>query len=179
MRKWKNLPMLKKLKRLFYLVYNFLNYKVWGSYKIGGIVNIYHWIRCNTWNRYHILNLTKHSKNTSWGWSDRVEQMKVACFHLLCEYVEKEKPFEVVNWESDPHHQHAAAEIKDLYNWWKVEQYKEQDELNSLVSDFRFTPEGIKFKGDFEAYKKRSDELEEKEEQQLKRLLAIRGYLWT
>lgn len=146
---------------------------LWGGYKRGGIVGVYHWIRCHTWNRYHVINLKRSGGDYEWGWVDRDVAMWLACFTLLCDYVEREAPFEFINWDTDEYHAHAGREIKALYSWWRHGRAREHAELEAI--DAEWENQDAKWA----EYCERVDTLEKKDQEMLDRLMKVRGYLWT
>src|SRR3990167_9471713 len=96
MRKWKELDNKKKLKRLFYgleYIYDDIYYYV---------KRVWYWIRCHTYNRYHIIDI--RCKDYKWGWIDQDHKMFLACFKCLEDYVEGEKCFETIDFEWDEEH---------------------------------------------------------------------------
>ena len=52
------------------------------------------------------------------GWCDKDYVMLHAVFQLLVDFVEQEKPDQIVDWNSDPVHKDAWKEIRSLYRWW-------------------------------------------------------------
>ena len=70
-------------------------------------IDLKYWIIYRTINKFHIVNL--HTKP---GYSDVTERLIHANFCLLAEFVEKENPFETIDWDSDDAHKQAAKEIK-------------------------------------------------------------------
>jgi hypothetical protein len=52
------------------------------------------------------------------GWCDKDYVMLHAAFQLLVDFVEQEKPDQIVDWNSDSEHKHAWKEIRSLYRWW-------------------------------------------------------------
>ena len=158
----------------------------------------YYWIRYRTWARYHIID-TKLPP----GYHDKDQLMIYGCFSLLVDYVEKEKCFEVIEWESDPGHSADAKEIRSLYDWWKNVRPNRKDPIHDVGSPNRKKPvvASVDEDGDpatfaFGEYDdtpekiaawndacKRSHKLEEEwnqeDEQNLIRLMRIRLRLWT
>jgi len=124
------------------------------------------------------------------GYYDCDFRMLHACFQLLVDFVEKERPFELIDWDHDERHRHAQAEIKELYHWWKVV-YPARRSLLSQMHDDE-TPPTISF-GDGGASDWRypnyrnaimllgaQEEFWQKEETcMLVRLMKIRSFLWT
>jgi hypothetical protein len=147
-----------------------------------------YWLRCHTVDRYHVINISGQD-GYEWGWIDRDRAMYLACFKCLVEYVELEKPGEVIDWESDEDHSRAWKEIQDLYHWWKTGRAKEHAEHDALVDAWRKSypggdPEFRVKDGRYQderwvTWLKRSTELEEKDDEMLMRLMKVRRFLWT
>jgi len=113
-------------------------------------------------------------------------RMLYGMMSLLVEFIEKEKPFEIVEWESDPEHSNAAKEFTAIYEWWK--KYPDLLKKEEAASH-----------NWYEYHKKRKlPEFDEKEEMRLldlsrqvevdrynqeqdmlTRLVKIRLFLWT
>jgi len=157
-----------------------LFYKPWYWFKVRFIPK----------HRHHILDLTKGGNGYQHGWYDTDTRMLQACFLLLVEYVECEKPFELLDWNADEKHKEVAAEINDLYNWWKTGRaakhaalVKEWDSLPPEETS-RFVPveDGgftIHIPDSHRALNRKEDELVEEDDRNLQRLIKIRGFLWT
>lgn len=152
----------------------------------------WHWfkVRFIPKHRYHILDLTKGGNGYRYGWYDTDSRMLQACFLLLVEYVEGEKPFEIIDWEFDEATKEKHTEIKELYDWWKTGRAakraalaKEWDSLPPEetsrfvpVEDGGFTihtPDSVR------ALNAKEDALDEEDQRNLERLIKIRGWLWT
>lgn len=144
------------------------------------IVDAWYWLRTHTVHRYHMLDTREPKNGYAWGWCDRKELLIFAAFAVLRDFVEKERPFERVNWDWNEDHQRAASEICALYGWWicgRAVEHREYDEaLAGFSLDGVGTPES-------RARLDRLNEIEEKlsrrDEEMLGRLAKIRGYLWT
>jgi len=52
------------------------------------------------------------------GWCDKDYVMLHAVFQLLVDFVEQEKPDQIVDWNFDPEQKNAGKEIRSLYHWW-------------------------------------------------------------
>lgn len=136
------------------------------------------------------------------GYYDVDHRILHASFQLLKDFVEKEKPFDCIDWDHDEKHRFAAGEIKALYHWWTVDYPARKSCLEQLDDKDRpkafenwSTIAGGKVYGEKEArletmlYPKYhaalllDRELEEKwvreEEENLCRLARIRRFLWT
>lgn len=137
------------------------------------------------------------------GYYDVDHRLLHASFQLLRDFVEKEKPFEYIDWDSDAECRHAASEIKALYHWWTVIYPAREDLVRQLGDNERpgsfenwsKDPRGNMSYGEKEhrldemmypkyhaAIKLQADrELEWilEEEENLCRLARIKRYLWT
>lgn len=132
------------------------------------------------------------------GWQDRDAIMLHAVFQVLVDFVEQEKPSEIIDWNSDDAHREAWKELNDLYAWWKIT----RPARKSPLSDKSLKVPPMKFeaipgrtnlkkmvpddKKKYAAYYKALEGdhiLEEewlKEDQlNLHRLIEIRSFLWT
>jgi hypothetical protein len=90
------------------------------------------------------------------GWRDKDDILLHACFQLLKNFVEQEKEMIVViDWNALEETKLAKAEIDFLYNWWN-ERVKIDEDLDILT-----------------------EEIYNKDNQMLKRLIDVRKYLWT
>lgn len=131
------------------------------------------------------------------GWHDRDEILLHAAFQVLVDFMEKEHPDRLIDWNADELHKHAWKEIKSLYRWWKKSRPARQSPLDDdkLVipplefeeipgSDLRkmVEPDKKKHAAYYKALREHS-RLEKKwfEEDQhnLHRLIEVRGFLWT
>lgn len=126
-------------------------------------------------------------------WWDTDSRLLYGMMNLLIEFVEKERPFEVVIWDSDDVSIHVKKEILTIKAWW--ENYNNRkNEISEALStwhDMKFgkdsddwidkineddTPEIDKA---FKYLHELENKLHEEEEEMLIRLVKIRDYLWT
>lgn len=129
------------------------------------IENALYWLRTHTYNRYHILDLSRsepeNKEGYRWGWLDRDRLLMLACFKVLRDFVELEKPWPVADYiaeveaKGDPNgeleslrsQQAKYEEVMLLYRWWTRDRFAE--------------------KAEWERH------------EMLRRLVAVRHYLWT
>ena len=131
------------------------------------------------------------------GWHDKDEVLLHAAFQLLVDFVEKERPDKVVDWDANGLHKRAWKEIKNLYKWWKEMRPARRSPLDKKrlnkpplkfkkITDSEFyrldEPDNKKYAAYYRALGKHR-ELEEKwyeeDQRNLHRLIEIRGFLWT
>lgn len=126
-------------------------------------------------------------RSLSKDYHDPVELMLHANFQILVDFIEKEKPEEVVNWDYCREHAFVRNEFRSLYYWWKIgrpaaqkyynrllrEQYpyRKKYELNKIIA--KDGKAGINKLHKFETF------LTNKDQRQLHRLIKIRLNLWT
>lgn len=136
---------------------------------------IYYWFYYRLVKNWSIVN-----SGLPRGYHDKPELMLHCNFQLLKDFVEKEKPGEMINWESDENHSYAWNEIQSLYNWW-IKDFPQRVELEENIYSQTEQKE-INKEQKRELYK----ELAELEKQwnienneNLIRLMRVREYLWT
>ena len=131
------------------------------------------------------------------GWCDKDHVMLHAAFQLLVDFVEKEKPDQIVDWNSHPEHKHAWKEIRSLYKWWT----QTRPSRKSPLDDKKLKKPPMRWekipgtnnkqlinwdKKEYPEYEKALKKhwrleikWEEEDKQNLHRLVDIRGFLWT
>jgi hypothetical protein len=190
---WREYSMkMEKNYPIRYFLFDTLPFWISCKYK-WWITEPWYRFRCAVWNRYNVVKIQTLDPT----WSDVVCKMLHVNFQLLVEYIEGEKPFDRIDWDATEDHKHAAAEMKELYRWWK-EDYPRQDEMfpdGTLLrkseegdripmwklfgESYRDEPEIIEYKKVLDDYNKNERAWVEEEERQLIRLMKIRPYLWT
>jgi hypothetical protein len=166
--------------------------RVWRSF--WGLRPLY-WLRCHTFTRYHIIDI--RDEKYRWGWIDRSHAMLLANFKILVEFIEKERPFDVIDWDSDVDHQHARSEMMELYEWWKRGREAEADAVDAFFEEhhrhpapgdeFPLGPDGMVTwnTGTWDTDENESTwfrmytDLEKRDDEMLARLIKIRNFLWT
>ena len=106
--------------------------------------------------------------------------MFLACFKCLTEYVELEKPFEIIDWyNGSPEHAAAGDEIKALYAWWTSGRQKEQDACNDITDGLDYEFGGKNNDPNWVVWLAEDERLLAKDDEMLLRLIKVRRYLWT
>ncbi len=131
------------------------------------------------------------------GWYDKDELLLHAVFQILADFVEKERPEKIINWNADKKHHEAWKEIKKLYNWWK----KVRPNRRSPLDDKKIAMPPLKWvkmtgselhrkvnidRKKYGAYYRavrKQYEMEKKwrqeDQRNLHRLINVRYFLWT
>ena len=159
-----------------------------------------YWLRCHTFTRYHIIDIRNdYAEPYKWGWIDRDRALLLANFKILVEFMEQEEPGKIIDWSTTPEHRHAWKEMNDLYLWWKIERKQEQDALDKILDDlprrpfssmfeeiehegykaYRYVPEAPEIQQVYEVHRQQEELLRKKDQDNLHRLIDIRGHLWT
>jgi hypothetical protein len=131
-------------------------------------------------------------------WYDKDVILLHAAFQVLVDFMEKEKPGEIVDWSENEVHANAWKEMQELYHWYVKERPARVDPLDD--PNLKFPPlefEDVPGKpnlkmlveydheeyADYRAALEKCWELENewnKEDQDnLHRLIEIRLFLWT
>jgi len=131
------------------------------------------------------------------GWCDRDEILLHAAFQVLTDFIEKERPGEVIDWNADEVYRNAWKEMQDLYQWWKEKRPErrgplDDKQLSTPPLKFRkipgsellqvIEPDRKKYAAYYQALAEHSrleQEWFEEDQRNLHRLIQIRGYLWT
>jgi len=139
------------------------------------------------------LKITTLSK----GWHDKDNVLLHAAFQLLTDFVEKERPDEIVDWNYDEQHRAAWAEITSLYQWWtqtRPQRRSPLDDKHLKRPPFKFKkipgsktrelvrPDEKKYAPYYAALKEDArleTEWYEEDQRNLHRLVEIRSFLWT
>lgn len=131
------------------------------------------------WNRYHVINMSGVD-GYSWGWIDSDQLLLYASFKILCDFVEKEDPTVGLRTVDDYGQFPAGpdegllvqlehdAEVRTLYAWWTDERPREWKAHESLMTVDRGS-------STFE----REQQLYDRDDEMLIRLIKVRRYLWT
>jgi len=144
----------------------------------------------NRFVRKHYLIKTGLKKGQ---WYDTDTRMLYGMMNLLVEYIDKEKPFEHINWDYDDLHRSAKKEFLEIRKWW--DNYENRcEEIEKSLTDWyeeRFdgakdcmldrinetpTPESKRL---FKIHNEMGNKLNEEETEMLIRLVKIRKCLWT
>lgn len=161
--------------------------------KLPKIGDVFYWIRCHTYNKYHLINISGQD-DYKWGWIDRDRAIMLACFKLLCDYVEKESG--IVDWEWCETSKDYRNDMMYLYNWWKVERPRKLKEIEDFCNNnpsrpfsersvknedgtWTLLPESDKEKEIQATFVKMDEALEQEEDDNLIKLMKIRRCLWS
>ena len=119
---------------------------------------IWYRLKCFCWHRYTTIKPKTLPYHT---WCGKVHLILHCCFELLSRFMERELGIGTkdehlgnINWDSDEAHKEALAEMRELYNWWK----DVNRDPDTLLDDWTTWDE---------------------QQNQLRRLIEVRKYMWT
>jgi hypothetical protein len=130
------------------------------------------------------------------GWCDKDEMLLHASFQLLVDFIERENPDRVCDWDADPDQQRAWKEISELYRWWiKIRPTRKEplddrrikippEQWKEIPGTKRYKliqPDEKKYAAYYRALKKHFKLLEEwddEDQRNLHRLVDVRPFLW-
>ncbi|MFN7972997.1 MAG: hypothetical protein U0166_11715 [Acidobacteriota bacterium] len=130
-------------------------------------------------------------------WIDRDEILLHVAFQVLVDFVDKERPAEVCDWNADARHRKAWSEIASLHRWWTKERPRRKyplDDKSIPHPPMRFVkvpgragetlvPWSRKKYARYDRASKCQLLLERRwhaeDQRQLHRLIEVRPFLWT
>ena len=136
-------------------------------------------------HRYHVINLRDQwgrRNGMDYGWEEVDTRMMHACFRLLVDYVEKQKPFDILSFDEDDSTRSLKKDILDLYGWWTVTRAKEHAKLAEAwdkVPPYDFGQGSWKPRPEAKEALALQKELDDKDDEMLMKLVTIRRSLWT
>jgi len=155
------------------------------------IRDLYYDTKNRLFKRY---DLVRTGLNKS-AWWDIDSKILYGMMNMLVDYVEKEKCFEILDWDHDKEHKRVKKEIEEIYDWWKnyPNREKEIDEVLTAWHDYVYEDvmeldifEQIKKGKKDKTSKKLLDQhcdlekkLNDEETEMLIRIVKIRNFLWT
>jgi len=146
----------------------------WLRYHIAGrLKRVYWWVRYRTFSRYHVLDVSDRANGYHRGYIDPRELLVYANFKVLTDFVEKEMggnlpdDSDMENWDA------AYKEMRELYQWWTIDRPAAWKEYNEYEIPRPWT------KDDLNSWDEWENRLDEKDDEMIKRLVDIRGFLWS
>lgn len=162
------------------------------SFPIKHTKKLYYYIRSCLITKCHLIN-TRLKKG---HWYDTDYRLLYGMMNLFMEFLEKEKPYDRINWNSDDFHKHAKDEmvainswwlnyekrlknIEDARNDWHDDKFKDcRDDLHGWIDRIN-EPSTPETERKFQIIQDLEKKLDEEETEMLIRLIKIRKFLWT
>jgi hypothetical protein len=86
---------------------------------IGWLKNATYWLRTHTINKYHIVDTRCPDNGYSWGWIDADHKILLAVMAIFVDFIEKEKPFDTVDWSWNAEVIAVRHDFSKVYKYWK------------------------------------------------------------
>jgi hypothetical protein len=158
----------------------------WGSFTYSLYRKLYY-----KWQLYRRFNKCEY-----YGPWEMSEYLMDITFEMFCEFYEN-GGIEHIEWNSDEWHKHAKEEMDYLYKWWTKDRHEREEEIDTILDEWCIRHvvwwEEVD-NGSYYHYHSTSSRyteylsgllhrleyaLEQEEEDNLIRLVKIKGYLWT
>lgn len=151
------------------------------------IYNIWYKIKCKFWYKYSTIK----PRYLSHIWIDRDILLLHCSFEILCNFVEKELDQDHIYWEYNEEYKNAKQGLIDLYNWWidcnknRQDHYLLDKDYNAIYKTLyslikEFDNKNTEFYFEYiNAITTLKDMHEEFVNNQLKKLIDLRKWMWT
>jgi len=147
-----------------------------------------YYIRIRFIYRHHLIN----TKLKIGQWYDIDIRLLYGMMSLLEDFIEKETPFDIVEYDNDEYSRYLKNEMLEIYNWWKDYKHR-QNEIDQALDNWYKNMYGnekelwnrinisstISDKRRFDLIQQLEDKLYKEETEMLIRLIKIRKGLWT
>ena len=140
----------------------------------------------------NVLVLKDLPKNSKWCDKDHV--MLLACFQILTDFLEKEKPQTIVDYSHDREHRKHWKELQALYRYWKHDRHKQERQIDALRRKWAKSrktkmvpslhPQTVSHvvvsedRKTWRLLRSAETRFEKLEEEMLLRLISVRKHLW-
>jgi len=156
------------------------------------IHDLWYWLKCKLFHPYNVVKI----KSLPCTWTDRDHIMAHVLFQILDDFINKEKPDLIIDWDSDPEHRQARDKMTEIINWWKnvflkfdewegieLDFTKNHDDMFIQCKDnphlYEMKPWSDSDKEKMDIVNARDRAMEEELEKKLREILDIRKYMWT
>lgn len=123
------------------------------------------------------------------GYHDPDAVLLHAVMQVLVNYIEKEKPYEHIDWDDDDGHRNAWNVIASVYNWWKQRPFRTSvlDAID-IPDDYMYVIDGyLKFNDEkyphlqvvFQAANEQERIWYQEDTEMMQKVISVREYMWT
>jgi len=161
---------------------SFLRRELWSEvgYFWRKLKHSWYYLRCLIWHRYHIIKI-----DTDPTWKDADYKIEKALEKLLIDFVEGEKPFERIVWDTDTHREPEKI-IKQVYDFFTYVVPQKQKEIDDLFDSMSLGFDMISGKETTDEERAKIHKIHELENklndaktEAYISIILIRGFLWT
>lgn len=154
--------------------------------------NWWEWLMCHLLpsRRFHLIDVRNPGPGIHYthGWRDKPDMMLWSWMVLLRDYVENEQPVDPASWASpeelaEPGLAAQKAEYDEaiaIYNWWMHGRVEEEEEEQRLLdAKKQFFERTVEWRMATDAWFQYRTWRSERDDEMLRRLVAIRRRMWT
>lgn len=174
---------------------------------INPVDNFFYWLRTNTINKYHLLDLRQPKTDTKddykWGWIDECDKLILANFSVLRDYMKDyhaNKSFvygpdeesirllekELIDSENKSGSKDIGIreqikhlkEIKNIWEYWIFDRKILLKNIDKALKNWAETPKGTIKEKRYDILKQLEEDFDILEEDMLIRLIRVRKSLW-
>lgn len=109
---------------------------------------------------------------------DKPELIAEWLYAAVIDFVEKEKCFEVTDWDCSEETRRLAAELREIYTWAKTGRAEFSERIRKSVVEVSME-DWLKSDVNWDEYNRLTDEMEQWDTRCLSWIVANRGILWT
>ena len=97
------------MKKIVERVVDFWEFTIWNS-----TTSAWYYIKNCIWRKHHLIRTGLPRGQ----WYDTDTRMLYGMMNLLVEFIDKEKPFEHIDWDYDDFHKGIRDEFLAIRAWW-------------------------------------------------------------
>lgn len=154
----------------------------------------YYWVRTHTFDRYHLIDIRQSqwsSHDYKWGWIEPDEQLLLANYKILCDFIDKSVPkdyFESTekrydnpddDYAMDREYLFKVGELEDCYGWWRYGRKEYLGYVDSLFANLKSAKTRAEYNELSKKWIQAGKDFEKREEEMLVRLIRARDIMWT
>lgn len=153
---------------------------------------VLHRVQCVVWpSRYNFYRIDISNADprhpNQWGYCDASEQIELACWGVLCRFVEEDVMYRPdASDEEDPHLkkmlENQAAhydEVQELYAYWTVDRLADASKSNALFEATQNCTDAEEHARAVTEWMQFDQAVLDRREEMLRRLIAVRPGLWS
>lgn len=113
-------------------------------------------------------------------WRDKPELITEWLYAAIIDFVEREKCFEVTDWDDTETTRRLAAELREVYTWAKTGRAEFDERVQSVITITPRSPtDPFGLEGDWDEYNRLTAEFEQWDDRCLAWIVKNRGILWA
>lgn len=144
----------------------------------------FYYLKCYLFKRYNVIKI----RSLSPTWHDTDVLLEESIEQLYVDFIEKEKPFETVDYDYDERTKNQKKILEKIYNYIKKDKSEMQKQIEKLYDEARTHNKGdilemldpdAKTSNIYQEIYKLENQLYIKTSENLASIIVYRSYLWT